>query len=127
MQVDYYWPHIAPYLAKACARTQNTTSPAWLYQQCQNGNSSLLLGVENDKVILTAVITFQTRGGENVANICAMGGGNLKLWEEHFPDLAKWCAMHGAGAITYTGPKAYARLFPKGEAISMNYKVEIER
>lgn len=74
-----------------------------------------------------AIVSFEDWGGQKVAHLNAMAGGNLKLWKFHFSDLADWCAMHGAESISYTGPKAYSRLFPDTKVSSTNFTVGIKK
>ena len=126
-EVDAHWPHIQPYLERACARTGWTTNPQQLYLDCRAGNAVyiLALDVEKERVRWAAVIGFYRVPEGGVAYTKAFGGEKIEDWASDFDVYAEWAKSTGVRFARFDGPKAYEKKFLAAKVLSQSYEVDL--
>lgn len=123
--VDGIWHHLAPFLEKACKRSQNTYRPSEMWEDCRNGRRNLVLFSENGKFKIAAICTFGPMADQWTCNVNLLCGASVAAWAQELPQFAEWCRSLGATQITYTGKRAQEHLIPGSKLVSCLYKLEI--
>jgi len=123
--IDAVWPNLAPWLEKACKRSQNTWQPSKMWEECRTGARSLLLFEENNEFRFAAIVTFGPLNDEWVCNVNLLCGASTGAWVDQIPQFSEWCRSHGASQITFTGKRAQEKLIPGSKLVSCLYKLEI--
>lgn len=124
--VDQVWPHILPWVAKAHKRCEAEITPGELWQGCRSGNLFLVVGYDEGKILVSAVVRFETGHKGLVLNIMYLGGEGFREWGgeivAHLKEMAK---ANGAVELTTQGSPAWGRLLKGVRTVRHVYSMEI--
>lgn len=124
--VDQVWPLILPWVAKAHKRCEAEITPGELWQGCRSGNLFLVVGYEDGKILVSAVVRFETGHKGVVLNIMYLGGKGFKQWGgeivAHLKEMAK---ENGAVGLTTQGSPAWGRLLKGVRTVRHVYYMEV--
>jgi hypothetical protein len=123
--VDAVWPNLAPWLEKACERSQGTWHPNQMWTDCRTGERTLIFFEDNNVFMFAAIVTFGALKNIWTCNVNLLCGASVDAWVHQIPQFSEWCRMHGAEQITFTGKRAQERLIPGSKLVSCLYKLEI--
>lgn len=124
--VDQVWPHILPWVAKAHKRCEAEITPGELWQGCRSGNLFLVVGYDEGKILVSAVVRFETGHKGLVLNIMYLGGEGFSKWGgdivAHLKEMAK---ENGAVGLTTQGSPAWGRLLKNVRTVRRVYYMEV--
>lgn len=124
--VDQVWPRILPWVAKAHKRCEAEITPGELWQGCRSGNLFLFVGHIDGKILVSAIVRFETGHKGLVLNIMYLGGEGFRKWGgeivAHLKEMAK---ANGAVGLTTQGSPAWGRLLKNVRTVRHVYSMEI--
>jgi len=121
--VDLVFPKVAPWLAKAVGKFTSLTLPD-LLSLCSARRAFLF--IDHPEEPTNALVgQFDTRGGESVFVVLAMGGRGGENWPKLFDAVAEFAKTYGSKAVYWEGRKGWQRVIPKAKVIKQTYRFEI--
>ena len=104
------WPLVEPMLDKALLVSQNDYDIRHLKLYVTSKAQTLLIAVENNKIVGAATLSLLNYPNYRVATIVAMGGRAI-VKPEVFEQVVRWAKAQGATKIRATAREAQARLY----------------
>ena len=104
------WPLVEPMLDKALLVSQNDYDIRHLKLYVTNKAQTLLVAVEDNKIVGAATISLLNYPNYRVATIVAMGGRAI-VKPEVFEQVVQWAKAQGATKIRAAAREAQARLY----------------
>lgn len=104
------WPIVEPMLDKALIVSQNDYDIRHLKLYVTSKVQTLLVAVENNKIVGAATISLSNFPNHRVATIIAMGGKAI-VKPEVFEQVVQWAKAQGATKIRASAREAQARLY----------------
>lgn len=124
--VDQVWPHILPWVEKAHKRCEAEITPVELWQGCRSGNLFLVVGYDEGKILVSAIVRFETGHKGLVLNIMYLGGEGFRKWGgEIVAYLKEMAKENGAVELTTQGSEAWGRLLKNVRTVRHVYSMEI--
>jgi hypothetical protein len=104
------WPIVEPMLDKALTVSQNDYDIRHLKLYVTSKAQTLLVAVENNKIVGAATLSLLNYPNHRVATIVAMGGRAI-VKPEVFEQVVQWAKAQGATKIRAASREAQARLY----------------
>lgn len=104
------WPIVEPMLDKALIVSQNDFDIEHLKLYVTTKAYTLLVAVENHKIVGAATLSLLNYPNHRVATIVALGGKAI-VKPELFEQVVQWAKAQGATKIRATAREAQARLY----------------
>jgi hypothetical protein len=104
------WPLVEPMLDKALVVSQNDYDINHLKLYVTNKAQTLLVAVEDNKIVGAATLSILNYPNHRVATIIAMGGRAI-VKPEVFEQVVQWAKSQGATKIRAAAREAQARLY----------------
>lgn len=122
LDMDRVFPLVADFMASSY-KTFGNVAPHDLYRMCCTRQAFMFVDVlETPRNAV--VCALETRGGETVLNVIAMGGKGGENWKSMFAEICDFGKRFGASRTRFNGRKGWQKVLPQARVVGFIYEVE---
>lgn len=132
MLVDSVFPRCVDGFKKALAKVHGNMDAAYLYQECRNGNASLVVVHDDETIGAAMIVRFENWCGKSVLHTLGLwctAKGSYEMMHQKQRELAKIggaTSLVSGARVSERGLCGYRRRHPTAKLLYVTLEVELD-